>query len=336
MSGYNFHGALRNEIEREKLARRILDVAEGDGFENIKKAFWSLAVKWHPDKNAGDRFAERQFRNIVNAYDYLTGKNERRAIIMDDRVAGDFGKGDGPGGAWRYFLWWRNNYFGGEAEEGVRPRRDGTRSNPFEEVEPRDYEKWYETAEGARIDAEEKSSLGRLLGPGEGRPVLDLGCGTGHFSRWLGGRGHRVVGVDLSRRFIRYAREHGDSRFIVADGADLPLADESVWSAVAIAVLEFARDPGLLVREMDRVVKRNLVFLLLNPDSELNRRRMKRGNGCFVSARFRRPRSVTLFIRDSLFSLDRRSLSLEEHEDFYIVFIRKGGAEVGRDGREIV
>lgn len=48
-----------------------------------------------------------------------------------------------------------------------------------------------------------------LLGqmPERCRRVLEIGCGTGEFSRLLAGRAERVLAIDLSPRMIRLARE---------------------------------------------------------------------------------------------------------------------------------
>ena len=39
-----------------------------------------------------------------------------------------------------------------------------------------------------------------------GQEVLDLGCGTGRFSRWLAGRGGRVTGIDFAENPLEIAR----------------------------------------------------------------------------------------------------------------------------------
>lgn len=43
--------------------------------------------------------------------------------------------------------------------------------------------------------------------PGEGAAILDLGCGPGLYAQRLASMGHRVTGIDFSRRSIAYARE---------------------------------------------------------------------------------------------------------------------------------
>ena len=72
------------------------------------------------------------------------------------------------------------------------------------------YEAWYETSEGRRADGLEKAVLGWLLQgfPGSGS-VLEIGCGTGHFSRWLSDGGLAVVGLDLSPAMLAEAQAWG-------------------------------------------------------------------------------------------------------------------------------
>lgn len=46
-----------------------------------------------------------------------------------------------------------------------------------------------------------------LLGPGEGRRALDLGCGPGRNAVWLAAQGYRVDAIDLSPAALEWGRE---------------------------------------------------------------------------------------------------------------------------------
>ena len=48
--------------------------------EEIKKSYRRLSMKYHPDKNNGIDVDDR-FRNLNNAYEYLTGKNEEEEVF---------------------------------------------------------------------------------------------------------------------------------------------------------------------------------------------------------------------------------------------------------------
>lgn len=55
----------------------ILGVKQDASAEEIKKAFRKLAVKYHPDKNPGNKTAEERFREVTAAYDVLADSTQR-------------------------------------------------------------------------------------------------------------------------------------------------------------------------------------------------------------------------------------------------------------------
>ncbi len=55
----------------------ILGVKEDSSSDDIKKAYRKLAIKYHPDKNPGDKQAEEKFKKISEAY-YTLGDPKRR------------------------------------------------------------------------------------------------------------------------------------------------------------------------------------------------------------------------------------------------------------------
>ncbi len=55
----------------------VLGVDKEASFDAIKKAYRSLAKRYHPDKNPNDKFAEERFKDIQEAYSILSDPNRR-------------------------------------------------------------------------------------------------------------------------------------------------------------------------------------------------------------------------------------------------------------------
>ena len=75
----------------------VLGVEKNADADTIKKAYRKAAIKYHPDKNPGDKEAEERFKEAAEAYDVLSNEDKRARY---DRFghAGMNGPGDGAGG----------------------------------------------------------------------------------------------------------------------------------------------------------------------------------------------------------------------------------------------
>jgi molecular chaperone DnaJ len=71
----------------------VLGVPRDASNDDIKKAYRKLAMKYHPDRNSGDKAAEEQFKELAEAYDVLRDPRKREAY---DRF-GMAGLKGGPG-----------------------------------------------------------------------------------------------------------------------------------------------------------------------------------------------------------------------------------------------
>jgi DnaJ-class molecular chaperone len=95
---------------------QILGVPPAASDEEVKRAYRRLALRYHPDRNPGDRTAEERFKEISEAYAVLTDPPKRRAY-EGARASGPQARGRPD--------------FGYSQEEILRDLFSGLRTNPF-------------------------------------------------------------------------------------------------------------------------------------------------------------------------------------------------------------
>ena len=81
----------------------VLGLKKGASDDDIKKAYRKLAMKYHPDRNPGDKVAEENFKEVNEAYSVLSdadkkSKYDRFGFAGVDPNAGFGGGGQGFGG----------------------------------------------------------------------------------------------------------------------------------------------------------------------------------------------------------------------------------------------
>lgn len=103
----------------------VLGVDKNASPEEIKKSYRKLALKYHPDRNPGDKSSEENFKEIAEAYEVLSDPQKKAAYDQFGHAGVGVGVGAGPGGfggftvdleeALRMF----RSAFGGEFGEGL-------------------------------------------------------------------------------------------------------------------------------------------------------------------------------------------------------------------------
>ena len=125
----------------------------------------------------------------------------------------------------------------------------------------------------------EAPNASRMLGSIEGLRVLDLGCGSGRYSRWLKSSKNaaEVVGVDMSKDMIEHAREIEKKEplgihYHVGD-ASKPLDKDLGTFDVCFAgyLLHYSTDKDMLrgfLENIHGLLRKGGIFVTLNQDPD--------------------------------------------------------------------
>jgi 2-polyprenyl-3-methyl-5-hydroxy-6-metoxy-1,4-benzoquinol methylase len=102
------------------------------------------------------------------------------------------------------------------------------------------------------------------------KTVLDIACGVGYGSQMFAVYGaKRVVGVDISKKAIAYAKDeysHKNVDFIIADATKIPFKNGIFDIVVSFETLEHLKNPIDFVREITRVLKKRGLLILSSPN----------------------------------------------------------------------
>ena len=76
----------------------VLGVSKSASADEIKKAYRKLAIKYHPDKNPGDKGAEEKFKEAAEAYEVLSDENKKARYDQFGHAGMGGAAGGGYGG----------------------------------------------------------------------------------------------------------------------------------------------------------------------------------------------------------------------------------------------
>ncbi len=136
---------------------------------------------------------------------------------------------------------------------------------------PEKYDAWYDTPRGRWIGNAEFGLVRSLLDLQPGDTVLDVGCGTGWFTRRVAGDGAQVVGLDRDAEALAFAGQHsaGCVRYVRGDASALPFADAAFDAVLSVTALCFVEQWPRALAEIVRVSRHRFLLGLLNHHSLL-------------------------------------------------------------------
>ncbi len=111
----------------------ILEVTREESADGIKKSYRRLAVKFHPDKNPGDKSAEDKFKELGEAYEALSDPQKRSVYDQHGHAAFDprqRARGGGGGGFHDPFDIFREVFGGAGGSSIFENLFGGQQSNP--------------------------------------------------------------------------------------------------------------------------------------------------------------------------------------------------------------
>ena len=156
-------------------------------------------------------------------------------------------------------------------------------------MNPADYDAWYDTPRGRWIGDTEYALAAQQLAAQADDSLLDVGCGTGWFTRRAAADGLNVTGFDPNPDWLNFARAHSgqELKWVEGDARELPFENASFDHVLSITALCFIDDERQAVAECVRVVRRRFAIGWLNRHSLLYWQKGRDGgSGAYRGARW--------------------------------------------------
>lgn len=89
--------------------------------------------------------------------------------------------------------------------------------------------------------------------------ILDVGCGTGILFKYVAGKAKLVVGVDISKKMLLYAKRRAENfesvHLVLADADNMPFRENVFDSVFSVTLLQNMPNSNKTLKEIGRVAK---------------------------------------------------------------------------------
>ena len=91
--------------------------------------------------------------------------------------------------------------------------------------------------------------------------ILDLGCGTGFSTKILKEKGFNVIGLDISKNMLIFAKEK-NLKVIESNMTSLPFKDNSFNGLISISAIQWLKNQeyNIVLKEINRVIKNKAII----------------------------------------------------------------------------
>ncbi len=134
------------------------------------------------------------------------------------------------------------------------------------------YDKFYVSEYGKLVDEIEKKMCSDFLKDIPKSDMLEIGCGTGHWSEFFIDNGFQLVATDISEAMLDVMKSKNLNVDIkLANSENLPFKDNEFSIVSSITMIEFVENQKKVIDEIYRVLKPNGFLLMgcLNKNSVL-------------------------------------------------------------------
>jgi len=128
----------------------------------------------------------------------------------------------------------------------------------------KDYAEYYDLIYKDKDYEKEVDFIENIFGENMPKKILEVGCGTGSYTKILLERGYEVTALDMSEDMLKIAREKCACHFIKGDIRDIALKEKFDACIAMFAVMGYVTDTSGIIKALNNIrrhLKPNGVFV---------------------------------------------------------------------------